>query len=84
VFKHLLRQPLAFFTRSQTGSLVSGLSTDVNDAQQAVTSLLAQSVSAVLTMIVIVMFYLSWQITVASVLIVPLFLLPARMIGKRL
>jgi ATP-binding cassette, subfamily B, bacterial len=86
VFKHLLQQPLAFFTRSQTGSLVSRLNTDVNGAQQAVTSLLAQTLSAVLTMVMIVvaMLYLSWQITVASVLVVPLFLVPAKMIGRRL
>jgi ATP-binding cassette, subfamily B, bacterial len=86
VFKHLLQQPLAFFTRSQTGSLVSRLNTDVNGAQQAVTSLLAQTLSAVLTMIMIVaaMLYLSWQITVATVVIVPLFIVPAKMVGKRL
>jgi ATP-binding cassette, subfamily B, bacterial len=86
VFKHLLQQPLAFFTRSQTGSLVSRLNTDVNGAQQAVTSLLAQTLSAILTMVMILvaMLYLSWQIAVASVLVVPLLIIPARMIGKRL
>jgi ATP-binding cassette, subfamily B, bacterial len=86
VFRHLLQQPLAFFTRSQTGSLVSRLNTDVNGAQLAVTQLLAQTLSAIVTlvMIVVAMFYLSWQITVASVLVIPLFILPAKMIGKRL
>ena len=86
VFKHLLKQPLAFFTRSQTGSLVSRLNTDVTGAQQAVTSLLAQTLSAVLTMIMIVaaMLYLSWQITVTCLVVIPLFIIPAKMIGKRL
>jgi ATP-binding cassette, subfamily B, bacterial len=86
VFGHLLAQPLAFFTRAQTGSLVSRLNTDVTGAQQAVTSLLAQTLSAILTlaMITAAMFYLSWQITVASVLVVPLFIMPARLIGRRL
>ena len=86
VFRHVQQQPLAFFTRAQTGSLVSRLNTDVIGAQQAVTSLLSQAVSAILTLILVLaaMFYLSWQITLASVVIVPFFLLPARLIGKRL
>jgi ATP-binding cassette subfamily B protein len=86
VFRHVQRQPLAFFTRAQTGSLVSRLNTDVVGAQQAVTSLLSQAVSTVLTLILVLatMLYLSWQITVTSLLVIPLFLLPGKLIGKRL
>ncbi|GGN42534.1 ABC transporter ATP-binding protein [Streptomyces fuscichromogenes] len=86
VFRHVQRQPLAFFTRAQTGSLVSRLNTDVVGAQFAVTSLLSQAVSTILTLVLVfaAMFYLSWQMTVAALVVVPLFLLPGRMIGKRL
>jgi ATP-binding cassette, subfamily B, bacterial len=86
VFKHILRQPLAFFTRSQTGSLVSRLNTDVLGAQQAVTSLLAQTLSALLTlvMILVALFYLSWQVTLIALVVIPLFIVPAKLIGKRL
>jgi ATP-binding cassette, subfamily B, bacterial len=85
VFDHVQRQPLAFFTRTQTGSLVSRLNTDVVGAQQAVTSLLSQAVSTILTVVLVLgtMFYLSWQITVASLVLIPLFLLPTRLIGRR-
>jgi ATP-binding cassette, subfamily B, bacterial len=86
VFRHVQRQPLAFFTRSQTGSLVSRLNTDVIGAQQAISSLLTQSMSTVLTLIFILatMFYLSWQISLIAVLLIPVFLFPAKLIGKRL
>jgi ATP-binding cassette subfamily B protein len=86
VFKHILRQPLAFFTRSQTGSLVSRLNTDVLGAQQAVTSLLAQTLSALLTMVMILvaLLYLSWQVTLIALVVIPLFIVPAKLIGKRL
>ncbi|MFJ9566271.1 ABC transporter ATP-binding protein [Streptomyces fuscichromogenes] len=86
VFRHVQRQPLAFFTRAQTGSLVSRLNTDVVGAQFAVTSLLSQAVSTLLTLLLVfaAMFYLSWQMTVAALVVVPLFLLPGRMIGRRL
>jgi ATP-binding cassette subfamily B protein len=86
VFKHILRQPLAFFTRSQTGSLVSRLNTDVLGAQQAVTSLLTQTLSALLTlvMILVALFYLSWEVTLIALVVIPLFIVPAKMIGKRL
>jgi ATP-binding cassette, subfamily B, bacterial len=61
VFKHVQQQPLAFFTRSQTGSLVSRLNTDVMGAQQAVTTLLTQVVGTVITLALalVAMFYLS-------------------------
>ncbi|WP_245205515.1 ABC transporter ATP-binding protein [Kitasatospora sp. RG8] len=86
VFSHVQEQPLAFFTRAQTGSLVSRLNSDVVGARTAVTTLLSQSVSTVLTLVLVLaaMFYLSWQITVAALVMVPLFLFPAKLIGRRL
>jgi ATP-binding cassette subfamily B protein len=85
-FEHVQRQPLAFFTRSQTGSLVSRLNTDVIGAQQAVTTLLSQTVSTLLTLSLTLaaMFYLSWQITVIALALVPFFIFPGKLIGKRL
>jgi ATP-binding cassette, subfamily B, bacterial len=85
VFRHVQRQPLAFFTRSQTGSLVSRLNTDVIGAQQAVSSLLTQTTSTSLTLIFVLatMFYLSWQISLVTVLLIPVFLLPVKLVGKR-
>ncbi|WP_431047432.1 ABC transporter ATP-binding protein [Streptomyces sp. P1-3] len=86
VFAHVQRQPLAFFTRAQTGALVSRLNADVIGARQAVTTLLTDAVTTVLTLILILatMFYLSWQITVAALLVIPFFLLPVRLIARRL
>jgi ATP-binding cassette subfamily B protein len=86
VFDHVQRQPLAFFTRSQTGSLVSRLNTDVIGAQQAVTTLLSQTLSIILTMALVLtaMFLLSWQITVVAIVVIPLFVYPGKLIGKRL
>ncbi len=86
VFTHVQQQPLAFFTRSQTGSLVSRLNTDVVGAQQAITTLLSQTVDTVLTLIVLVaaMVYLSWQVSVVALIAVPFFLFPGKVIGKRL
>lgn len=86
VFEHVQRQPLAFFTRAQTGALVSRLNTDVVGAQQAITTLLSQTVLTLLTLVLVLamMFYLSWQITVAALVVVPFFLLPAKLVGRRL
>jgi ATP-binding cassette subfamily B protein len=86
VFGHVLRQPIAFFTRAQTGALVSRLNNDVIGAQQAFTSTLSGVVSNVVSLVLVAgtMLYLSWQITVASLLLLPLFLLPARRVGARL
>ncbi|WP_123981514.1 ABC transporter ATP-binding protein [Streptomyces sp. Ag109_O5-1] len=86
VFDHLQRQPLAFFIRAQTGSLISRLNTDVIGTQQAVTTLLSQSLSTLLTLILVLgsMFYLSWQLTLVSLLLIPLFLVPGRFVGARL
>jgi ATP-binding cassette, subfamily B, bacterial len=86
LFAHVQKQPLAFFTRSQTGSLVSRLNTDVIGAQQAVTVLLSEAVSTVLTLVLtlVAMFYLSWQISLIALLMIPFFLLPGNILGGRL
>ncbi|MGZ4509155.1 MAG: ABC transporter ATP-binding protein [Blastococcus sp.] len=86
VFEHVQRMPVAFFTRTQTGALVSRLNNDVIGAQQAFTSTLSGVVSNAIGLVLTagVMFSLSWQITLLSLILVPLFVLPARRIGKRL
>jgi ATP-binding cassette subfamily B protein len=86
VFRHVQQQPLAFFTRSQTGSLVSRLNTDVVGAQQAVTTLLTTGVSIFFTLVLslIAMFYLSWQISLIAIVVIPLFVVPGKVIGRRL
>ncbi|HEX9526199.1 MAG TPA: ABC transporter transmembrane domain-containing protein, partial [Streptosporangiaceae bacterium] len=68
VFRHVQQQPIAFFTRAQTGSLVSRLNSDVIGAQQAITSTLSGVVSNALSLILVLaaMFYLSWLVTVAA------------------
>jgi ATP-binding cassette subfamily B protein len=86
VFEHVQRMPVAFFTRTQTGALVSRLNNDVIGAQQAFTSTLSGVVSNVIGLVLTagVMLTLSWQITLLSLVMVPLFVLPARRVGKRL
>ncbi|HEY7100700.1 MAG TPA: ABC transporter ATP-binding protein [Mycobacteriales bacterium] len=86
VFDHVQRMPLAFFTRTQTGALISRLNNDVIGAQQAFTSTLSGVVSNVIALVLTagVMFSLSWQITVLSLILLPVFVLPARRIGQRL
>jgi ATP-binding cassette subfamily B protein len=86
VFDHVQRQPIAFFTRAQTGSLVSRLDGDVVGAQQAITSTMSSVVSNVLSLIVLLvtLFYLSWQVSVIALVMIPLFILPARLVGRRL
>ncbi|GAB7047162.1 ABC transporter ATP-binding protein [Catenuloplanes indicus JCM 9534] len=86
VFDHVQRQPLAFFTRTQTGALVSRLNNDVIGAQQAFTSTLSGVVSNAIQLALTagVMFTLSWQITLLSLVMLPLFILPARRVGRRL
>ena len=86
VFAHVLRQPIAFFTRAQTGSLVSRLNSDVIGAQQAFTSVLSSVVSNAVSLVLIVaaMATLSWQLTLAALALVPFFLIPARFMGRRL
>ncbi len=86
VFGHVQRQPIAFFTRAQTGSLVSRLNSDVIGAQQALTSTLSSVVSSVLQLILVLiaMFYYSWLVTVIALVLIPMFLIPARLVGRRL
>jgi ATP-binding cassette, subfamily B, bacterial len=86
VFSHVQQQPIAFFTRAQTGSLVSRLNSDVIGAQQAITSTMSSVVSNILTVgaILVTMFYKSWQISLIALALIPLFLLPAKRVGRRL
>ena len=86
VYDHVQRMPLQFFTRTQTGALVSRLNNDVVGAQRAFTSTLSGVVSNVIQLVLtaVVMLSLSWQITVLSLLLLPVFILPARRVGKRL
>ncbi|MEV0901954.1 ABC transporter ATP-binding protein [Actinoplanes sp. NPDC049802] len=86
VYDHVQRMPLQFFARTQTGALVSRLNNDVVGAQRAFTSTLSGVVSNViqLTLTAGVMFTLSWQITALSLLLLPVFIVPARRVGKRL
>jgi ATP-binding cassette subfamily B protein len=86
VFGHVQRMPVAFFTRTQTGALISRLNSDVIGAQQAFTSTLSGVVSNVITLVLvtIAMLALSWPITIAALVMLPIFLLPARWVGRKL
>ena len=86
VFDHVQQQPLAFFTRAQTGSLVSRLDGDVVGAQTAIVGVLSSVLSNVLSLIVILvtLFYLSWLVSLIGLLLIPLFIIPARLVGRRL
>ena len=86
VFAHIQRQSIAFFTRTQTGALISRINSDVMGAQQAFTGTLSGVVSNVVSLILVVttMLILSWQITIVSLLLLPLFLLPTKWVGKRI
>jgi ATP-binding cassette, subfamily B, bacterial len=86
VFRHIQRMPLAFFTRTQTGALVSRLNNDVIGAQQAFTDLLSNVVGNLVTVLIVLgaMFFLSWQITLAALVLLPIFLIPSRMVGQRI
>jgi ATP-binding cassette subfamily B protein len=86
VFRHIQRMPVAFFTRTQTGALVSRLNNDVIGAQQAFTDLLANVVGNLVTVVIVLvaMFFLSWQITLVALVLLPAFLIPARLVGRRL
>ena len=86
VFNHIQRMPLAFFTRTQTGALVSRLNSDVLGAQQAFTSTLSGVVSNVVSLVftAAVMFTLSWQITALALVLLPVFVLPAKRVGSTL
>ena len=86
VFRHVQQMSLAFFTRTQTGALVSRLNNDVIGAQQAFTSTLSGVVSNVIGLVLTaaVMFTLSWQVTVLSLIMLPIFVIPARWFGRKL
>ncbi len=86
VFSHVQRQSIAFFTRTQTGALISRINQDVIGAQQAFTATLSGVISNVLSLILVMitMLFLSWQITVISLVLLPLFLAPTKWVGKKL
>lgn len=86
VFSHVQKQSLAFFTRTQTGSLISRLNSDVIGAQQAFTSTLSGLLSNTLTLILVIgaMLTLSWEITALSLILLPVFLLPTKWVGRKL
>jgi ATP-binding cassette subfamily B protein len=86
VFTHIQRMPIAFFTRTQTGALISRINNDVLGAQQAFTGTLSNVVSNIIsvTLVLIAMLLLSWQITLLALAMVPLFILPARFMASRL
>jgi ATP-binding cassette subfamily B protein len=86
VFEHVQKQSIAFFTRTQTGSLVSRINSDVIGAQQAFTSTLSGIVSNSLTLllVIIAMITLSWQITLISLVLLPVFIVPTKWIGRQL
>ncbi|SFO13921.1 ABC-type multidrug transport system, ATPase and permease component [Pseudonocardia ammonioxydans] len=86
VFDHVQRMPVAFFTRTRTGALVSRLNSDVLGAQRAFSDTLAGVVSNLVTLLLTlgVMLAISWQVTVLAALLLPVFLVPARLMGRRL
>jgi ATP-binding cassette subfamily B protein len=86
VFSHIQEMPIAFFSRTQTGALISRLNNDVIGAQQAFTDLFSNVVGNIIlvAIVLVTMFILSWQITLVSLILLPVFLLPARRVGRRL
>ena len=86
LFEHIQQMPVAFFTRTQTGALVSRLNNDVGGARTAFTDILSNVVGNVITVALILtaMFVLSWRITLAGLVLIPLFVLPARFWGRKL
>ncbi|MBB2915255.1 ATP-binding cassette subfamily B protein [Streptosporangium becharense] len=86
VFDHVQRMPVAFFTRTQTGALVSRLNTDVIGAQRALTSTLSSVVSNVVMLVLVLgaMLVLSWQITLVALVLLPVFILPAKWVGRKM
>lgn len=86
VFRHVQEQSIAFFTRTQTGALITRINGDVIGAQRAFTSTFSGVISNTLTLILVVgtLLALSWQITIASLLLLPIFLAPTKWIGNRL
>jgi ATP-binding cassette subfamily B protein len=86
LFDHIQQMPLAFFTRTQTGALVSRLNGDVAGAQSAFTDVLSSVIGNTITVVLVLgaMFFLSWRITLISLALVPVFILPARFMGRKL
>lgn len=86
VFSHFQKMPVAFFTRTQTGALVSRLNHDVLDAQRAFTDTLSSVVSNLISVAIMLaaMLFLSWEITLVALALLPLFIVPARYVGKRI
>jgi ATP-binding cassette subfamily B protein len=86
VFNHVQRMPVAFFMRAQTGSLVSRLNSDVIGAQRALTTTLSSVVSNVISLILVLitMLVLSWQVTLIALVLLPIFIFPAKWVGRRL
>ncbi|MEN2417504.1 ABC transporter ATP-binding protein [Streptomyces rimosus] len=86
VYDHVQRMPVAFFTRTRTGALVSRLNNDVIGAQRAFSDTLSSVVGNVVTLLLtlVVMLSLSWQITLIALVLLPVFVLPARRVGRRL
>jgi len=86
VFVHIQQMSLAFFTRARTGALVSRLNGDVSGVRDAFTDILSTAVGNLVTVLLVLsaMFMLSWRLTLATLILVPVFLLPARYAGRRL
>jgi len=86
VFDHVVQMPVAFFTRTQTGKLVSRLNSDVIGAQQAFTSTLSTVLSNLISLVLVLaaMIVLSWQLTLAALILLPIFLIPAKIVGRKL
>ena len=86
VFDHVIQMPIAFFTRTQTGKLVSRLNSDVIGAQQAFTSTLSTVLTNLISLVLVLaaMLVLSWQLTLAALIMLPIFLIPAKIVGRKL
>jgi ATP-binding cassette subfamily B protein len=86
LFSHVQQQSVAFFTRTQTGALISRLNSDVMGAQQAFTSTLSSVVSNVISLVLVTgtMLFLSWQITLISLVLLPLFIYPTKWVGRKI
>jgi ATP-binding cassette, subfamily B, bacterial len=85
VFRHVQRQSLAFFTRTQTGSLVSRMDDDIGETQRLVGVLMSESVSVPLNLVLVLaaMFWLSWQLSLVALAVIPLFVLPGKVAARR-
>jgi len=86
LFEHVQRMPISFFTRTQTGALISRLNNDVLGAQRALTATLGSVISnmIVLTTTLVAMFLLDWRITIVALVLLPLFIIPAKRVGRRM